>query len=167
MNNRQIASFLKQDPVTRQSFGGVFSANTLPEIIRNLPIGYVVNTAKDTHPGEHWISIWIGKNGQKEYFDSYGLPPLNEEIESFLEPFYKYNDKRLQNLTSATCGQYCIYYIWHRARKKSMKEIVKRFTSNYARNDCYVNNFVENKWNTDLDIYDTSFQRLIFSRSIK
>ncbi len=71
--------------------------------------GFIINTAKSTEPGEHWVLIWQPANTICEYFDSYGLAPFKSEILNFLPRKFKYNNTRLQSLMSSCCGQYCLY----------------------------------------------------------
>ena len=71
MNSQQLVSILKQDRYTAPLFLGVYPIIRLPSI----PDGvYVVNTAPYTHPGLHWIALFV-KDGTIEYFDSYGVDP--------------------------------------------------------------------------------------------
>ena len=60
--------------VTKDSFIGVFSSNTLPSFAQT---GYyVVNLDMSEQPGSHLIAIKISNSKCKnEYFDSYGLGP--------------------------------------------------------------------------------------------
>ena len=41
---------------------------------------YVINTDESHLPGTHWIAVYFpeDKNNGVEYFDSYGLPPLEQ-----------------------------------------------------------------------------------------
>ena len=71
--------------------------------------GFIINTAKSTEPGEHWVLIWQPANTICEYFDSYGLAPFKSEILNFLPRKFKYNNTRFQSLMSSCCGQYCLY----------------------------------------------------------
>ena len=158
MNNLQISSFLKQHDVTSSNFLGVYSADTLPMLNNKTvyPTSLISNTANFGYPGEHWIAMWLPCKGKKEYFDSYGLPPFKKMFLSFLNDNFVYNKKQLQHVWSATCGQYCIYYIYYKCKGYSLQKIIKHFTDNTKLNDYKVNKFVEQEWHSDLDIYDVS-----------
>ena len=72
------------------------------------PCAIVVNTHPSDKPGEHWVAIYLKTNDKGEYFDSYGLPPLEPRIESFMNEScmngWKYNAVALQDANSTTCG---------------------------------------------------------------
>src|SRR5690348_854989 len=99
---------------TFKCFKGVFPCDQLPYNTK-LPLNIIVNTDPSYKPGEHWISISIKKQGKGEYFDSFGLPPIVDDIIKFLEykcsPGWTYTKKTLQNITSQTFGNYCVLYI--------------------------------------------------------
>ena len=81
-----INKILLSNKVTKDSFIGVFSSDTLPSYAQT---GYyVVNLDTSQQPGSHWIAIKISKSKCKnEYFDSYGLGPLTVHFKRFM----KYN----------------------------------------------------------------------------
>ena len=144
---------------TVSTFGGVYPINQLPAPT-HLPFTIVCNTQKDCKKGEHWIAIHIDAARQGEYFDSYGLYPLHLEFKSYLDRYtrsWTYNGKRLQNLFSSTCGQYCIFYTIYRNRGHSMHDIVDVFTLDYHDNDVRVNAFVNRHFATHAQVYDLPF----------
>ena len=116
MNTKQIATILKCDYVTKDIFQGVYAIDQLPSW---QPGAYVVNTDEQDKPGEHWVAVY-----QKEYFDSYGLPPLDTRLIDFLENDYQYNKVPLQQPLSNACGFYCVYYILERARGVKQETII-------------------------------------------
>ena len=71
--------------IDEKNYIGTFARELL---LNCLPLkrkcGLIINT--DTHdlPGKHWIAIYLGENGGREYFDSYGLPPLQKELIDFM-----------------------------------------------------------------------------------
>ena len=71
MKSQQLITILKRDRYTAPFFRGVLSINRLLPIEEGL---YVVNTAPHTHPGLHWIALFV-KDDTIEYFDSYGGDP--------------------------------------------------------------------------------------------
>ena len=54
---------------------------------------------------------------ESEFFDSYEFPPETYDMDEYVlrESTY-FNDKPLQGLTSDVCGDYCLFYLLHRAR---------------------------------------------------
>ena len=52
----------------------------------------------------------------------------------------------LQSAFSTVCGQYCIYFLYHRCRKRTMTSIVNSFVNDKLRNDQLVYDFVRRKY---------------------
>lgn len=97
----------------------------------------------DTHdkPGSHWISIFVEKD-QCEVFDSYGLP-LNWYKPS---PFVRWAFRHYQDVSSNigqsqatgsnTCGHYALFYVFARAKGKTLEAFVEPFENpQYVDND--------------------------------
>ena len=82
MNELTIKRILESDARTRDSFRGVYSRNELPIAAPTTSL-YVCNTKPNHKPGEHWVTIYIDNN-RREYFDSFGMPPLFDEFVTFL-----------------------------------------------------------------------------------
>ena len=158
MNNKQLSDLIYSSPITKDYFNGVFAADTLPYGNKRKHGFYIANQDPISSKGSHWVSFFIPSNRYQnmEYFDSYGMYPP-KLLESFLNTSYIRSTKFIQNAFSATCGQYCMYYIYQRCKGKSLEEIVSYFTDEHLENDIYVNNFIEEKFSVDLNIFDDSF----------
>ena len=89
MDDFTINKILLSNKVTKDSFIGVFSSDTLPSYAQT---GYyVVNLDTSQQPGSHWIAIKISKSKCKnEYFDSYGLGPPTVHFKRFMMHNYIY-----------------------------------------------------------------------------
>lgn len=151
MDSKTVEKTLLLDPVTRKVFTGVFASDLLPKHLSYLPAALVCNTDPSDEPGEHWVAIYVDGNGHGEYFDSYGLPPLQNSIIKFLNECavnWTYNSKRLQGLFSSVCGYYCIYYLLYRCRGYSLNSIVNDFDVDYLYNDLSVKMFVRQSLQT-------------------
>jgi len=120
MNTAQIRRILQSDAMASDLYRGIYPIDRLPTIE---PGYYIINTENHDEPGEHWLVVY-NDNGQIEYFDSFGRPPLDKRLYSFLGSDYKYNEAELQQLFSNACGFYCVYYILHRVRGCTMEEII-------------------------------------------
>ena len=59
---------------------------------------------------------------------------------------WEHNKIQLQSAFSTVCGQYCIYLLYHRCRKRSMSSIVKSFENDKLCNDKLVYDFVRRKY---------------------
>jgi hypothetical protein len=139
MNTAQIERLLTYIP----NFQGVFSADKLPMN----PYLFVANTDISTKAGEHWVGIFVNKNRQGEYFDSFGRPP-NEEFTRYMNATcisWIYNTKQLQSVVSAFCGMYCVVFCKLKARNFDLRKIITMFSSDTGLNDLVVHRLICNK----------------------
>ena len=161
MDSLDIAQILKTDRYTKHYFRGVFPSDRLPRQYLPRPSALVVNTDPSTKPGQHWIAIYVTRNGVGEYFDSYGLPPVLPALSGFLTrnaSAVHYNPYRLQGPLTAVCGQYCLFFLLHRCRDISMNKILHFFTEDTSDNDFLVNDFVSGHFpNSNTRVYDIPF----------
>ena len=152
MNTAQIIHALEEDPIMSKKFCGVFPSDKLPQTIDKYPCGFVANTDPSTKPGTHWISIWIGPSDGKgenkrivgQFFDSYAadVPLVFRDYLEKHTDIWIYNRRKLQSIWSDVCGDYCIFYLSHRAHGYSMNKIVQLFSDNTMLNDAKVSHFV-------------------------
>lgn len=147
MNTRELEALLASDPIARPKFCGVYAKDTLPGPVETYPCGFIANTDPKNRPGQHWVAFYFPSQAKGEFFDSYGNPPgfYDDDFEQFLKgncQQWTYNRRTLQSLTTAVCGEYCVYYLLHRARGVSMNAIVKRFSSSPINNDQDVYQYV-------------------------
>jgi hypothetical protein len=139
MNTARIERLL----ANQHNFQGVFSSDTLPDSPRLL----VCNTDPSTQAGQHWIAIYVDKNGHGEYFDSFGRPP-DKHFEQYMNSKcsrWIFNKKQLQSVISAFCGYYCCVYVAFRCRGYDMIKIIAMFTNDTGYNDMLVHRFICNK----------------------
>lgn len=142
MNSTQIERILKKKCGDR--FLGVFAKDDLPTTLPALrPLVLVCNTDVKSRPGEHWISIYIGKDDCGEFFDSFGRSP-----ETIFERFMNkhcinwiFNSRQLQSLVSYYCGHYCVLYCLYKI-KCPETSIINNFTTDTGVNDWFVHKFV-------------------------
>ena len=128
MNTSQLQCVLHSDQVLSRSAHGVFAADRLPKYI--CQGGFIANTDVHSKPGKHWCAFYFDGAGCSEFFDSYGKHAdcYNNTFSKCLQnnsTVHVYNNKPLQSNFSRVCGQYCIYYLIHRARGTNMKDIVE------------------------------------------
>ena len=108
------------------------------------------------------MAFYLENEERGDFFDSYGDPPgaLAPEFEKFLKRnvrTYSFSDKRLQGDYSTVCGQYCLFYLYHRCRGYDPREIVRMFGKNRSVNDVLVNDFVVDKFNTRSEVIDFEY----------
>ena len=123
MDTRQLDRAAKSDGLLRQYFGGVFAVDRLPTRAEHL--AYIVNLDNADKPGSHWVAVFFSSDRQNvDYFDSYGSPPNNVHLIRFLKRnsvFKHYNEHALQSPCSTVCGQFTLFFLWHRIRGFPMK----------------------------------------------
>ena len=152
MNILQLAQVLTKDPVTKESFAGVCACNQLSSIkLNDYPKSFVVNTDPMEFPSTHWIVIYFNEQMKGEFFDSYRKHPIhyNKHFLDFMNRNgvqWEHNRIQPQSGFSFVCGQYCIYFLYHRCRKRSMSSIVNCFVNDKLRNDQLVYDFVRGKY---------------------
>ena len=110
MNNQQINKALK---IYNDCYIGCYPSNLIP-IPRKTPAAIIINTDPSHEPGEHWVVIWLNVDDTCEYFDSFGMPPLNSEIINYINKTCPngmlYSNLMLQHPFGITCAKYCILY---------------------------------------------------------
>ena len=164
MDDFTINKILLSNKVTKDSFIGVFSPDTLPSYAQT---GYyVVNLDMSQQPSSHCIAIKISKSKCKnEYFDSYGLGPPTACFKRFMKYNYIYNSKRLQHSLSTTCAQWCIYYIWRKCQGWNLRNILKPFYSkDFLINDHVLNLVVNNNFKINRKVIDKEFVKIQIAR---
>lgn len=141
MNGLQITHILTLDPFVRQYYKGMASVDTnIFPYHHEDPALYIVNTDKEGGPGDHWCAVYFKKK-ETEFFDPFGLPP---NIYGFQRLFatrakgvnISSNTVCLQDLSSSTCGNHCIFYCLLKSRGYSMSEIIDKYDiGNMGKND--------------------------------
>lgn len=163
MNTEELLRCVQSDNVVRQSFKGVFPRDELPKkVVKQFPVSYIVNTDASGQEGKHWVAIYLENGERGDFFDSYGNPPswLAVEFVKFLKRNvygYSYNDKRLQGYYSTVCGQFCLFYLYHRCRGYDPREITRMFGKDGDVNDVLVNEFVNEEYDAQFRVTDLEF----------
>jgi hypothetical protein len=143
MNSLQIYNALRRF-VDRKlcNFVGVFPRDKIPNItkITKFPCCFVLNTDTSKLKGSHWVAVYYSSPKTCEFFDSYGMLPIvyNIDIKTSV-----YNTRHLQSYHSTVCGQYCIYFLYHRSLTHSLHSALRSFSSNPVSNDILVASFVK------------------------
>ena len=132
MDGKDIDRILSQDIMSEKMYQGVFPVDALPldPPLLHTPACFVINTDKASGPGEHWQAVYIGADHTGQFFDSYGLPPMDPLLLRFLKRhcmYYVYNERMLQSLTSPYCGYYCVYFVMMKARGQSLSQMLRPF----------------------------------------
>lgn len=137
MNSLEIAKLCQS-----KCFLGVFPSDLLPK--PSYPSCFIANTEPNGTKGEHWVAIFINKEGYGDYFCSFGKIPQPEFVH-FMNSYtvsWNYNQRRIQAYFSLACGPYCIFFLFCRTRGMSMAKFMSLFGKNSAENDSIVQSFI-------------------------
>lgn len=95
-----------------EEFIGCFPYDKLPPIKEKKNFSLIINTGDSRSHGEHWLAVKV-INQKCFYFDSFGLPIINEEIKNFLRQYGKcfYSRVCIQEIDSNKCGYFCIMFL--------------------------------------------------------
>ena len=135
MNSRELRQFIRNNPSLQKfKFGGVIAKNHLPA--KSEGKFFIINTQNCTQPGNHWTAIWTDtKHRVCEYFDPIGQdaqPDVKLKLFEYGGGEYVYNRKRIQRQGSILCGQFCLFFLYHKSKNKSMKHILNLFKNKNA-----------------------------------
>ena len=150
MNGETVHTALQRDPILHR-ICDVYLLEDLDSFVRKAkeevprPLAMIVNTEPNPNgPGEHWVAIYAD-DMKTEFFDSFGNNPTRVgfyRLFNHLDQPWERNTQGLQDLFSAVCGHYCLYYLLLRSRGQRMKDIVQIFGTNTQENDALVERMV-------------------------
>jgi hypothetical protein len=129
----------------RKQFLGCFPLDQLPDFPTQFPKSCIINTQTSTKVGEHWIAL-ILTNKHCFYFDSFGLPIIDQRIIEYLNPHYtivRYSDVCIQHIESDKCGEFCIVFVTHVNSKTTYEQFISQFNLEDVReNDIIIEHWV-------------------------
>ena len=132
MNSLEIYKELKH----YKEFLGVYSRDKLNFYMPD-ETGIIINTDKSGEPGEHWVAIY--KNERTIYFDSFGLPPIQDEIIDYLNKInpigWFHNTICFQSYYQDTCGMYSMIFLACMFEFRSFDKFIEIFNLNKHSND--------------------------------
>jgi hypothetical protein len=70
----------------------------------------IINLDSEDNPGTHWTALYI-EEGKANYFDSYGMPPMQETAKYIQGLPLDCNSFSIQKPGFVICGHYCIYVL--------------------------------------------------------
>ena len=146
MNTFQLIKSLKSDKFTKKSFIGVFARDEIPLKIK-YPSCFIINNKKRSHPGEHWLALFIDGDGSVDFFDSMGFHPsfygLEDKLKQISKNIIRFSSMRVQGFFSNYCGVYCLLFLYKRSRGIKFKEFLKYF-KNCNQNDLFIKQKIKN-----------------------
>ena len=147
MDSYEIAKYMRLDEKIRDQFYGVYSLDLIPKKIP-IPSLVIVNLDYSTDKGSHWVVLHRVNNEVVEHFDSAGKQPKRDIVNNLFGNAlsYKYNNKRVQNYQTDTCGLFCLYYSYHSSRGRTMQSILSDFSVNLKSNEEMIISFFKNNF---------------------
>src|SRR5690242_9880481 len=103
MNSSAIRNALSSNSITKPSFRGVFSADSI-QSLEPLPGACVINTDPSDKPGMHWIAIYQSEPQVIETFDSFGEDFAFYEVNVYKGFRIVKQTDQLQSFSSTVCG---------------------------------------------------------------
>ena len=123
-------------------YKGTYSSDKIPINEGKLPQAFIVNTARNNSPGEHWVGLIIDER-YCYFFDSFGNESLNMDILNKMKQFgfrrYLYNTQPIQSVFSENCGYFCIAFILSYIRNVPYNVFLNNFSTDTLSNNeiCY------------------------------
>lgn len=132
-------------------FLGVLPSDQLPERpLRNLPSMLMMNIHPAELSGEHWLAVYLQSDGTGYFFDSFGNAPNSDRFPATIKNFLLtnavdtiYSDRRVQDFESDTCGQHCVFFLYHLTRGHDYNNVMKLYSDDYIKNDKMASCFVK------------------------
>jgi hypothetical protein len=153
MNTNQIYGYLE---CFLQKFKCTFSVLPCDLLdgfkVEQYPLYLVVNTARSSHPGLHWVTLFRQrKKSPLLFLDSYGF-----DIQNYDQNFSTFarqlnvkvisGKRRLQSWTSNVCGHYAINFVYELSKSNGcIDSVYHQFSSDPIRNDRLVRKLVSKK----------------------
>lgn len=146
MNTIELTSIVKRIS-NRAHLLGVLACDQLPTKPIRYPCMGIVNTDPSDLPGKHWLAFYITKDKQGYFFDSFGNSPdkFSPEIKLFLlknTARILYSGRQVQKDFSVTCGQHCVFFLYHVQKGASYSRLINMYSDNLVCNDAMVCHFV-------------------------
>ena len=146
LTTENINRILKENAITKRYYLGTFPGCVLPSS-KIKHYSFITNTELHHESGEHW-NAWVIKGDKVIFFDSFGRDPRDpsfpELYRNILTKFkvFKFSKTQIQNITSFTCGYFCIHFIYILSLGLDLEFFLHEYTNDFIKNDNVVTNFV-------------------------
>lgn len=130
-------------------YKGSFSCDKTPTFLKTREF-FICNTDTSDKPGRHWICFFKVSKTKIEVFNSLGAnyedKELYKKVCNKLSTITKvqFNVTQVQSSSSATCGHFCVYFVFKRAFNfdLSFDELLNDiFTDDLSENENRVSTF--------------------------
>ena len=148
LTNGYVQWIMRRASFKPRAFKGVLPCDLFLEYIKanknNIKPGdcFILNLSSSNSKGTHFVCFFVLDSRTGEYFDSYGLPSFDSNLNRAfkltkldISPF----EMRLQSDTSQFCGLFCIAYLlfrqrftWRQKPLKNNRRCVDIFSIHYC-----------------------------------
>ena len=93
--------------------------------------------------GSHWVATYV-KNKIVNYFDSFGMPPLQEVVNHARKNNLTllHQNNQIQNIYTTTCGYFCLYFLNEMNKGRSYFDLLKVFNiHDTMKNEKIISNY--------------------------
>ena len=104
---------------------------------------FIYNLEPSYMSGSHWVATHV-KNGVINYFDSFGLPPFQEIVNHAKKNNLTliHQNNQIQDLSTTTCGYFCLYFLNEMNIGKSYFDLLKVFdVHDTAKNERFIERY--------------------------
>ena len=153
LSNDYIEKLMFKLSINPQKFKGIKPCDIfLTEVKNKINIFeegdcFIINMSSSNNAGSDFISIFVSSPNKAEYFDSFGLPSFDSNINAAIQAAklkVTEFDKAIQDLSSQFCGLYCIAYLIWRQIGLEKQNFARLFNYNFkALNDGIVLNLLK------------------------
>lgn len=145
MYGHEILNWFHEHPAFFDHFLGVFTWSSVPQL--KDANYFILNTVSNPEKTGHWL-VCGQRNSVVEYFDSLGCPKRARQFVADAKvkwpSHFDHNVTQYQPTNSVKCGQFAIYFLFHRLLNidLSYEQVLKRiFSANTRANEKLVANF--------------------------
>ncbi len=132
MNTVQLTSIMDKISCNTHFLGVLPCEHLTQTPLRRLPSSVIFKTHASNLPGEHWLTIYINEEGVGYFFDSFGnkhddicFPPIINNFLKLNSRAVQYSAVQVQDFSSDTCGQHCVFFLYHMAKGRNYDYVLK------------------------------------------
>ena len=107
---------------------------------------FIYNLEPAYMSGSHWVATYV-KDNVINYFDSFGMPPFQEIVNHAKKKNLTllHQNNQIQNLKTATCGYFCLYFLNEMNKGNSYYDLLQVFDINDTmKNERFIEHYFRN-----------------------
>ena len=107
---------------------------------------FIYNLESSYMSESHWVATYV-KDNVINYFDSFGMPPFQELVNHSKRKNLTllHQNNQIQNLYTATCGYFCLYFMNEMNKGNSYHDLLKVFNiHDTMKNERFIKHYFKN-----------------------